>query len=73
MIFEEILLELKKGVKIICKGWSGFEFYVVFVFDDEFDGCLVMFYLLIKISDEGFFSFVFIVCDILVDDWVIVE
>ncbi|WP_316481640.1 MW1434 family type I TA system toxin, partial [Enterococcus faecium] len=29
MTFEEILPELKKGAKIIRKGWSGFELYVV--------------------------------------------
>ena len=37
MTFEEILPELKKGAKIIRKGWSGFELYVVLVSDDEFD------------------------------------
>ncbi len=73
MTFEEILPELKKGAKIIRKGWSGFELYVVLVSDDEFDVCPVTPYLLIKTSDEGFSSFAPTVCDILADDWAIVE
>ena len=31
MTFEEILPALKKGNKVIRKGWSGFELYVVLV------------------------------------------
>ena len=73
MTFEEILPELKKVAKIIRKGWSGFELYVVIVSDDEFYCCPVTPYLLIKTSDEGFSSFAPTVCDILADDWAIVE
>ena len=62
MTFEEIFTRIEKGAKIIRKGWSGFELYVVLVSDDEFDGCPVTPYLLIKTSDEGFSSFAPTVC-----------
>ncbi|MGX6962154.1 DUF2829 domain-containing protein [Vagococcus xieshaowenii] len=73
MTFEEILPELKKGAKIIRKGWGGFELYVTLVEDDVFDGSPVTPYFLIKTSDEGFSSFAPTVCDILADDWAIVQ
>ena len=73
MTFEEILPEVKKGAKVIREGWSGLELYVVLVSGDEFDGCPVTPYFLIKTSDEGVSSFAPIVCDILADDWVIVK
>ncbi|WP_086284232.1 DUF2829 domain-containing protein, partial [Candidatus Enterococcus wittei] len=55
------------------KGWSGFELYVTLVSGEVFDGCPVTPYFLIKTSDEGFSSFAPTVCDILADDWEIVE
>ncbi|PTO42169.1 DUF2829 domain-containing protein [Enterococcus mundtii] len=73
MTFEEVLPQLKTGAKVIRKGRSGFELYVVLVSDDEFDGCPVTPYFLIKTSDEGFSSFAPTVCDILAEDWMIVE
>ena len=73
MTFEEVLPELKKGAKIIRRGWSGFELYVTLVEDDVFEGSPVTPYLLIKTSDEGFSSFAPTVCDILADDWMLVE
>ncbi|KAF1297878.1 hypothetical protein BAU15_08210 [Enterococcus sp. JM4C] len=73
MTFEEILPELKNGKKILRKGWSGFELYVTLVEGDEYDGSPVTPYLLIKTSDEGFSSFAPTVCDILAEDWMIVE
>ncbi|MGX7329041.1 DUF2829 domain-containing protein [Enterococcus bulliens] len=73
MTFEEILPALKQGKKIIRQGWSGFELYVTLVQDDVFDGCPVTPYFLIKTSDEGFSSFAPTVCDILANDWVLVE
>ena len=73
MTFEEVLPELKKGAKIIRKGWSGFELYVTLAEGQVFDGSPVTPYFLIKTSDEGFSSFAPTVCDILADDWMIVE
>lgn len=73
MTFEEVLPRLKDGKKIIRQGWSGFEEYVVLVSDDTFQGLPVTPHLLIKTSDEGFSSFAPAVCDILANDWMIVE
>lgn len=73
MTFETILPELKQGKKIIRKGWSGYELYVILVENQQFDDCPVTPYMLIKTSDEGFSSFAPTVCDILADDWEIVE
>ncbi|MGX7030608.1 DUF2829 domain-containing protein [Vagococcus zengguangii] len=68
MTFEEVLPQLKKGAKIIRKGWSGFELYVTLVEGEVFDGSPVTPYFLIKTSDEGFSSFEPTVCDISADD-----
>lgn len=73
MTFEQILPELKKGAKIIRKGWGGYELYVTLVEGQEFEHAPVTPYFLIKTSDEGFSSFAPTVCDILADDWEIVE
>lgn len=73
MTFEEVLPELKKGAKIIRQGWSGYELYVTLVSGQTYDESPVTPYLLIKTSDEGFSSFAPTVCDILADDWQIVE
>lgn len=73
MTFEEVLPELKKGAKIIRQGWSGYELYVTLVSGQTYDESPVTPYLLIKTTDEGFSSFAPTVCDILADDWQIVE
>lgn len=73
MTFEEVLPELKKGAKIIRRGWSGYELYVTLVSGQTYDESPVTPYLLIKTSYEGFSSFAPTVCDILADDWQIVE
>ena len=73
LTIEEILPELKKGAKIIREGWGGFELYVTLVEGEVFDGAPVTPYFLIKTADEGFSSFAPTVCDILAEDWKIVE
>ncbi|MGX7197285.1 DUF2829 domain-containing protein [Enterococcus olivae] len=73
MTFEEILPKLKQGAKIIREGWGGFELYVTLVRGEKYQGSEVTPYFLIKTSDEGFSSFAPTVCDILAEDWRIVE
>lgn len=73
MTFEEILPKLKAGAKIIREGWGGFELYVTLVEDEVYDNAPVTPYFLIKTADEGFSSFAPTVCDILANDWKIVE
>lgn len=73
MSFEEILPKLKQGEKIIREGQSGFELYVTLVSEEEYDGCPVTPYFLIKTADEGFSSFAPTVCDLLAEDWKVVK
>ncbi|WP_430610829.1 DUF2829 domain-containing protein [Enterococcus sp. DIV0876] len=73
MTFEEILPKLKAGANIIREGWGGYELYVTLVADEVYDGSPVTPYFLIKTADEGFSSFAPTVCDILADDWKVVE
>ncbi|MGG5317583.1 DUF2829 domain-containing protein [Enterococcus sp. AZ072] len=73
MTFEEILPQLKKGKKIIRKGWGGFELYVTLVEGERYEEAPVTPYFLIKTADEGFSSFAPTVCDILAEDWETVE
>lgn len=73
MTFEEILPQLKQGKKIIRKGWGGFELYVTLVEGEKYEEAPVTPYFLIKTADEGFSSFAPTVCDILAEDWEIVE
>ncbi|WEG73136.1 DUF2829 domain-containing protein [Vagococcus intermedius] len=73
MSFEEILPRLKKGGKIIRKGWSGVEEYVILVNEGIYESKVVTPHFLIKTSDEGYSMFSPTVCDILATDWEIVE
>lgn len=73
MTFEEILPKLKQGAHIIREGWGGYELYVTLVSGQSYDQSPVTPYFLIKTADEGFSSFAPTVCDILADDWKIVE
>ncbi|OJG78316.1 hypothetical protein RV10_GL001550 [Enterococcus pallens] len=64
---------MKQGKKIIRKGWGGFELYVTLVEGERYEEAPVTPYFLIKTADEGFSSFAPTVCDILAEDWEIVE
>jgi len=71
--FEEILPQLKAGEKIIRKGFSGAELYVKLVGESKIDGEKLNPYLLINVEGEGYTMFTPTVCDLLADDWKIVE
>ena len=73
MTFEEILPQLKAGKKIIRKGFSGAELYVKLVGESKIDGEKLNPYLLINVEGEGYTMFTPTVCDLLADDWQIVE
>lgn len=73
MTFEEILPKLKNGEKVIRQGWSGYELYVTLVSNQSYEEAPVTPYFLIKTADEGFSSFAPTVCDILANDWQIVD
>lgn len=73
MTFEEILPRLKAGAKVIRVGWSGAELYVKLVGESEIDGERLNPYLVINVEGEGYTMFTPTVCDILANDWEIVE
>lgn len=73
MTFEEILPELRAGNKIIRDGWGGAELYVKLVGKSELDGQPLNPYFVIDVRGEGFTMFSPTVCDILAEDWSIVQ
>ncbi|CAD5901717.1 Methionine--tRNA ligase [Carnobacterium maltaromaticum] len=73
MTFEEILPHLKNGKKIIRSGWGGFELFVFLEPTSTHKGSTLNPYFLIKTADEGYTMFSPTVCDILAEDWEIVQ
>lgn len=73
MTFEEILPRLKSGEKVIRDGWGGPELYVKLVGESIHDGEKLTPYFLINVEGEGYTMFSPTVCDILAEDWKIVE
>ena len=73
MKFEEILPRLRTGEKIIRSGWPGAELYVKLVGESKVDGEKLNPYLLINVEGEGYTMFTPTVCDLLAEDWKIVE
>ena len=73
MTFEEVLPQLKAGKKIIRKGWHGAELYVKYVPETALDGLSMNPYFVINVTGEGYTMFTPTVCDILAEDWAIVQ
>ena len=75
MTFEEVLPELKKGKKAVrTEGWGGSEEYIFVVDNDTLNGGKVNPYLMIRTKEEPALSqFMPTSCDVLADDWKIVE
>lgn len=73
MTFEEILPRLKVGEKVIRHGWGGAELYVKLVGPSQIDGEKLNPYFLINVEGEGYTMFTPTVCDLLAEDWIIVN
>lgn len=73
MTFEEVLPRLKSGERVIRKGWGGAEEYVALVPDRELDGEHLNAFFVIQVTGEGLTMFQPTVCDILAEDWEIVD
>ncbi|ARK20687.1 MULTISPECIES: DUF2829 domain-containing protein [Sporosarcina] len=73
MTFEEILPRLKAGEKVIRSNWGGAELYVKLVGESEQDGKKLNPYFVIDVTGEGYTMFTPTVCDLLAEDWVVVE
>ncbi|MDR0297085.1 MAG: DUF2829 domain-containing protein [Streptococcaceae bacterium] len=76
MTFEEILPVLKAGGKIVRKGWGGAENFVI-KFDtirlETGELLSVTPYFLIDVADEGYSMWSPTPCDVLAEDWEIVD
>ncbi|AHA05026.1 DUF2829 domain-containing protein [Pediococcus pentosaceus] len=73
MTFEKILPILKNNGKAIREQWDGDEEFILVVKDQKFNGVPVTPYMLIKTTSEGYSSFAPTVCDVLADDWKVVD
>ncbi|MCT1177066.1 DUF2829 domain-containing protein [Pediococcus pentosaceus] len=73
MTFEKILPVLKNNGKAIREQWDGDEEFILVVKDQKFNGVPVTPYMLIKMTSEGYSSFAPTVCDVLADDWKVVD
>ena len=73
MTFEKILPILKNNGKAILEQWDGDEEFILVVKDQKFNGVPVTPYMLIKTTSEGYSSFAPTVCDVLADDWKVVD
>ncbi len=73
MNFEKALKELKSGKKIIRVGWSGAENYVRLIRESTLDGKTLTPYFVIHVDGEGYTMFQPTVCDLLAEDWKLVD
>lgn len=73
MKFEEVLPRLRAGEKVIRAGWGGAELYVKLVEKQQLDGETLNPYFVINVTGEGYTMFTPTVCDLLAEDWKIVE
>lgn len=73
MTFEEMLPHLKAGKKVVRTNWEGTELWVELVHPSDFKGDHVNPYFLIKTEDEAYSIWTPNVCDVLAEDWTIVE
>ncbi|MCO6018915.1 MULTISPECIES: DUF2829 domain-containing protein [Carnobacterium] len=73
MTFEQILPHLKQGEKVIRSGWGGAELYVVLEKASTHQEEKMNPYFLINVTGEGYTMFTPTVCDILAEDWEIVQ
>lgn len=74
MTFEKILPELKAGKKVIRHSWTSGEKYIFIVRDDRQKGEAINPYFLIKTNEYPTLSqYMPTSCDVLADDWELVE
>lgn len=74
MNFEKALSALKIGKKVVRSGWSGAEKYVILIEkSDTINDVEVLPHFLIRVVDEGYAMFQPTVCDILAEDWELVN
>ncbi|EHR37138.1 DUF2829 domain-containing protein [Facklamia languida] len=73
MNFESILPQIKAGQKAVRQGWSGAEEYIYLIGQSLIDNQPMTPFLVIQVTGEGLSMFQPTVCDLLAEDWVIVD
>ncbi|MFD1472285.1 DUF2829 domain-containing protein [Companilactobacillus mishanensis] len=73
MTFEKILPHIKNGEKVVRTGWEGTELFIILQQESKFEGDVLNPYFLIKTEDEAYSMWSPTDCDILADDWELVE
>ncbi|AIM24873.1 DUF2829 domain-containing protein [Melissococcus plutonius] len=76
MTFEEILPAIKKGKKAVRSGWDGSELFIELrkeLYNHYGNPLPSTPYFLIKTSDEGYSMFSPTPCDVLAEDWLLVN
>jgi len=71
--FEKILPQLKNGKKVVRTGWGGAEEYILLKDVDKLDGAPMTPFFVIQVEGEGLSMFQPTDCDILAEDWEVVE
>ncbi|ANJ68912.1 MULTISPECIES: DUF2829 domain-containing protein [Latilactobacillus] len=74
MGFDEAINAIKAGKKVVRTGWDGPELFIFQVADGTFEGQAISPYLLIKTTETPAYSmFQPTSCDVLADDWQLVD
>lgn len=73
MNFESILPKIKAGQKAVRQGWSGAEEYIYLSPQSQVDQKPITPFFVIQVTGEGLSMFQPTVCDLLAEDWVIVD
>lgn len=73
MTFETILPLLKEGKKVVRSAWNNGEEYIQYVPETELEGKTMTPYFVIYVTHEGFSMFQPTVCDILAQDWKLID
>jgi len=73
MTFEKILPQLKSGEKAVRTGWGGAEEYILLKDIGKLDGTSMTPFFVIQVEGEGLSMFQPTDCDILAEDWKVVE
>jgi len=73
MTFERVLPRLKNGEKAVRSGWGGAEEYILLKDIEELDGTSMTPFFVIQVKGEGLSMFQPTDCDILAEDWEVVE
>ncbi|GEP19493.1 DUF2829 domain-containing protein [Pediococcus argentinicus] len=73
MTFEKALPLIKSGSKMVRTNWEGTELYIQMIPKTTFEGQPLNPYFVIKTADEAFSMWTPTDCDVLAEDWAVVD